>query len=102
MFPGKGVHLILNQEVLDFVESCLDDLSIVYSDDLHDSHPEAVITLLTGGEGLSEPWTEVKDKFGHKAYRAKPYKSGEARVTVVLTKQNELRLDIREWYVPEN
>lgn len=99
--PGKGLHSILNQSVLDFIESCLDDISQVYNDDLHDEVPGEIIKRLVAGEGLSQPWTLEKDKFGTKAFRSQPYKSGEHRVTVVLTGQQELRLDIREWFEPE-
>ena len=96
MFPGKGAHLVLNEDVLDFVNTCVDDVKAAYSDEKHDSDPAWVIAVLTD-EDL-HGWTEEKDTFGRKAYRSMPYKKGELRVTVVLTKQNELRFDIREWF----
>jgi hypothetical protein len=94
--PGKGLHSILNQNVLDLLKEALGTIEEYYSDEMHDSAPESVIL------GLSSraEWQEEKDNFGHKVFRMLPYKKGALRVTVVLTKQNELRLDIREWYDP--
>jgi hypothetical protein len=102
LLPGKsGAHLVLNQAVLDFVEACLEELSLVYTDDKHDSNPAEVLDAL---EATSHPegviWEREKDNFGTKVLSRMPYKKGELRITLVLTKQNELRLDIREWYDP--
>jgi hypothetical protein len=97
LFPGKGTHLVLNQEVGNFISLCMEQIAEVYSDDLHDNDPKAVLNYLFAHE---DAWTEQEDNFGHKAYKSMPYKKGELRVTVVLTKQNELRIDIREWYEP--
>lgn len=101
--PGKGAHMVLNQSVLDFVEASLDMISSVYSDEDHDNNPKAVLDALLAYEVVEGDvaWQEEKDSFGHKAYRTMPYKKGALRVTVVLTKQDELRLDIREWYSPD-
>jgi hypothetical protein len=102
MAPGKGVHAVLNQEVLDFVKACLEDIESCYSDEIHDSEPIDVINTLKGWDrDEDEKWSELKDNFGHKVFRIMPYKDQELRVTVVLTKQGELRLDIRQWYDPQ-
>jgi hypothetical protein len=95
MVPGKGLHIVLNQEGLDFIEACLAEIRLVYTDGDHDESPKVVLEALL--ESDMAEWTEVKDNFGHKVFRGMEYKEGELRVTVVLTKQNELRLDIRTW-----
>jgi len=99
MFPGKGAHLVLNDEILAFVQEALMDIANCYGDEIHDADPVAVINGLVDGAGhANNTWIEEKDNFGHKAFTVMPYKKGELRVTIVLTKQNELRLDIREWF----
>lgn len=100
--PGKGLHSILTQGVLDLLESSLEMISNVYTDERHDAEPGEILAelLATTTDGDEVAWQEEKDNFGHKVFRMLPYKKGAIRVTVVLTKQNELRLDIREWYDP--
>jgi hypothetical protein len=97
LYPGKGSHLVLNEEYLGWMRSALDEVTEAYSDDLHDSAPDEVIKVLN----RDYEWESVNDKFGKKVYKKIDYKSGELRVTVVLTSKNELKLDIREWYEPE-
>jgi hypothetical protein len=102
LYPGKGAHLILNESVRDFVAQALADVGNVYSDQLHDANPMAVITLLSDPDDAPRfKWVQEKDNFGTKAYVAMPYRDGELRVTVVLTKKGELRLDIREWFTKD-
>lgn len=96
MAPGKGVHLVLNEEILIWLGDVLSKIENQYSDELHDENPTEVLDRLT-----ESGWTKEKDGFGTKVYAAKPYRDNELRVTVVLTKQNELRLDIREWFEPK-
>lgn len=96
LFPGKGAHLVLNQEVLDFLRESLERIESGYSDEDHDENPAGVLDEIANAEDT--PWTSSKDNFGTKLYAAMPYKEGELRVTVVLTGKNELKLDIREWY----
>jgi len=98
MFPGKGAHLVLNEEILNFINSCVLDVKACYTDEQHDKDPARVIAVLTDEDATDKPWTKEKDNFGHKAYRSMPYKKGELRVTVVLTKRGELKFDVREWY----
>jgi hypothetical protein len=100
MFPGKGIHLVLNEEYRNFVARALEDIDQCYSDDMHDEDPQQVIMALTSGdEDLAlGKWGYEKDNFGVKAIARTPYKNGELRVTVVLTNKGELKLDIREWY----
>jgi hypothetical protein len=102
MLPGKGVHLVLNEDVLGWVRDTLSEVATAYDDEVHDADPKVVVQQLcapmaNGGAG----WESEKDSFGVKAIAKRPYKKGELRVTVVLTKQNELKLDIREWYEPQ-
>ena len=101
LYPGKGAHLVMNQEYLNFIDLVMSDIAACYSDETHDADPRMIITALTSQDpdlDLNMKWTEEADNFGIKAYASTPYKKGEFRITVVLTKQNELRLDIREWY----
>lgn len=98
LYPGKGAHIVMNSEYLNFLDLAMDDIAKCYSDEIHDTTPNSVIVDLTSSPELELTWTGEKDNFGTKAYAATPYKKGELRVTVVLTKQNELRLDIREWF----
>jgi hypothetical protein len=104
MFPGKGIHLVLNEEVLHFVQKALGDVNVCFMDEANDESPGIVIDALTGdGDEQGEmefEWTEENDSFGHKAITKMAYKEGELRVTVVLTKRGMLALDIREWYEP--
>jgi hypothetical protein len=98
LFPGKGAHLVLNDEILGYVRNALEDISTCYSDEQHDESPSLVVDALLESE--MNTWTEEIDSFGRKVYTDKQYKEGELRITVVLTKRNELKLDIREWYIP--
>ena len=97
--PFRGVHLVLNEDILGFIQGALTEIEEVYSDEKHDMSPELVVSSLEG-----EGWTTVKDRFGHKIYAARPYaqagqqeQKAELRVGVVLTGKRELMLDIRVW-----
>jgi hypothetical protein len=95
--PMKGAHLVLNQEVLDFIRESLEVIAEVYSDEIHDSDPASVVNAL---EELG--WGVTEDKFGYKVYNKITYavnghETGELRVTAVLKKGKELALDIRVW-----
>jgi hypothetical protein len=103
MFPGKGAHLVLNEQILAFVQDTLAEVRGFYSDEAHDVDPQAVLNGLlslneTTDRGDTFSWEEEKDNFGHKVLARMPYKKGELRLTVVLTKRGELKLDIREWF----
>jgi hypothetical protein len=106
MAPGKGVHFVLTGKYLNWLRDALHDVDVVYSDAAHNVQPEIVVNTMTDPESdeISEfelQWERVKDNFGTKAFVSIPYKDGELRVTVVLSKQGELKLDIREWYDPK-
>jgi hypothetical protein len=99
MKPLKGVHLELTESVLGFLLQALDDVRTRYADELHDDNPAKVIENLE-----ADGWTVEKDSFGTKVYASRPYgvsgqqeQKGELRVGVVLTKKNELKIDIRPW-----
>lgn len=101
LLPGKGAHLVLNEEINGFVLTALSDIRVCYTDEIHDADPRLAIARLLSGSAENElelTWVEENDDFGRKAIASMAYKSGELRVTVVLTKRNELKLDIREWY----
>jgi hypothetical protein len=108
--PGKGVHIDVNQEILDWLQRAIDDLRTVYTDEEHNENPKQVLDNLvdTSFERfgcLTYEWAREKDKFGDKAYTVRPYPygddhtSGELRLTVVLRPNKELKLDLRPWGV---
>jgi len=97
MKPMKGAHLVLNDDILGFLQDALVEVSHAYGDDLADDAPHEVIDALE-----KNGWTKEQDSFGTKVYTARVYpvnghEQGELRVTVVLTKQDMLMLDIRVW-----
>lgn len=100
--PGKGFHGVLTQEYLNFIQTALAEVALCYDDETHDTEPKTVQDRLLemGTDEDGTEWQEEKDNFGRKVYVEKEYKEGMLRVTCVLSKQNELRLDIREWYTP--
>jgi hypothetical protein len=103
LFPGKGAHLVLNEEILSYIQRALEDINDMYDDAQHDESPSLVIDGLLDEEATHQcDWTEENDSFGRKAYASKQYKEGELRITVVLTKRGELKLDIREWFEGNN
>jgi len=98
--PFKGAHLVLNEDILSFIYEALAEVEEFYDDETHDMAPEKVTSVLGDVEG----WTTVKDRFGTKVYKARPYaqagqqeQKAELRVGVVLTGKRELMLDIRVW-----
>jgi hypothetical protein len=106
--PGKGLHTDLTERNIEFLQECLATLinpslgqdEGVYSDAMHDAHPEVILNKLKALDG----WSHEKDDFGDKVYRSTDSANGELRFTVVLTKANKngnrsLKLDIRPWIV---
>ena len=95
--PMKGAHLILNENILEFLIRSLKQIDTAYSDEKADDNTKAIFDEL-----YQMGWEEVEDKFGRKAYEYLIYPvgpaggQGELRVTVVQTKQG-LMLDIRPW-----
>jgi hypothetical protein len=95
--PLKGVHLELNESILGFIRSALDEVATRYSDEVHDVTPKEVVEDLS-----SDGWTVNFDGFGTKVSRSRIYpvnghEEGELRVGVVLTPKGALKLDIRIW-----
>lgn len=96
--PLKGAHLTLNEEVLNWIRTVLDDMSEYYSDELADNRPGDILADLQ-----QAGWKFEDDKFGMKVYKTVPYNAGPnvrnsvLRITVVMTKNKELKLDIRPW-----
>src|SRR5207245_2649969 len=91
--PGKGCHAVLNTAVVEFIIRAMDELAEIYTDERHDSDAKGVVADLARRPG----WHAEKDNFGTKAILATSYPDGEFRITVVLTKRGELKLDIRPW-----
>jgi len=102
LLPGKGAHIVLNEQILAFITEALEDVKKCYSDELHDDEPITVLDQLMDPTvaNRADEWYKVKDNFGTKVFAKMPYKKGELRLTVVHTKQGDLKLDLREWYEP--
>lgn len=108
--PGKGAHLDLTEETLDFLHNCFTDLwNATGEGEMYKDSP-ALDTLIDSGEGMqylkdinssATHWKKAKDDFGTKLYKALPWNDGEIRVTVVLNKQGSLKVDLRYWFDPE-
>src|SRR6266566_3123587 len=97
-----GPDFILNEDMMTFYGKCLEEMSKVYTDELHEVSPEEVIVRLVQEFG----WIAVQDDYGTKAYKGIPYPyqngTGEYRITVVLKKSDQvLHVDTRVW-VPRN
>lgn len=103
--PGKGAHLVVNEAILCFISAALDELHEAGGfngeiDNRIDADDEkGILDDLLEIDG----WTEIKDKFGRKVYKAQPYvvtgaqeMKGELRVGAVLTR-GTLMVDIRVW-----
>lgn len=120
LLPGKGAHLDLTEETLDFLQSCFTDLwnAAVTADDLKitestedGEHTATLDELIDSGNGMqylkdinasATHWQKAQDKFGTKLYKALPWGDGEIRVTVVLNSQGALKVDVRYWFDPAN
>jgi hypothetical protein len=113
--PGKGAHLDLTEETLDFLHSALEDMwnaavstaEASVSDGEGKSLDELIDTesgmqYLKDLRGSAEGWKPAQDKFGVKLYKALAWGDGEIRVTVVLNSQGSLKIDVRYWYDPDN
>jgi hypothetical protein len=110
--PGKGCHLDLTQETLEFINEAVTDLwnaagvgtkeepEFPSLDELIDS--DNGIQYLKDVPYSATHWKKSKDNFGTKLYKALDWNDGEIRVTVVLNARGELKLDIRFWYDPES
>lgn len=110
--PGKGAHLDLTHEVLDFLQGCFTDMwNAAGVGTEEDPEFPSIDELIDEGKGmeylkdLSESathWQKAKDKFGTKLYKALPWQDGEIRVTAVLNSQGALKVDVRFWYDPDS
>jgi len=107
--PGKGVHLVVNEDIIAFLGRSFDQLGDAYDsgggDAQYDEHPVALFNYMKShlldeaNFGLQEdPWQYEEDSFGKKVYIDRDYPDGALRVTLILNKKNELRLDVRTWY----
>jgi surface antigen len=106
--PGKGLNLLVNEQIFSWQLSALETLQDAYEngaggDCAQDEDPKKVFdtivsALKPGPEHRDYQWHLEQDDFGQKLYCERPYPDGTLRVTLVLTKKKELRLDIRAWY----
>jgi hypothetical protein len=111
--PGKGAHLDLTEETLDFLHNCFEDLwnaCCLTEDAVAANGDVALDELIDSGNGMqylkdinasATHWKKAQDNFGAKLYKALPWNDGEIRVTVVLNKQDALKVDVRYWFDPE-
>jgi hypothetical protein len=96
---NKGAHLVLNQELLSWVQDTLAIINDAYTDEQNDEDPTVIIKKLVADQGFEID----RDSFGLKAYLATSYyinehDPGELRITIVLPKRTQvLMLDIRPW-----
>lgn len=112
--PGKGASLDLTEETLDFLQGAFEDMwnAAVAKDELEDENDDrnALNDLIDKGKsiqylkdlrGSAQGWTPAQDTYGTKLYKSLPWNDGEMRVTVVLTKQGSLKVDVRFWFDAE-
>jgi len=91
--PGKGVHIDLTQRNLNFLRSTLQHVAEIYSDELHDQKPKEILDYCKAAGFEFE-----EDNFGKKVFKRIEASKGDLRLTIILTKKGELKLDIRTWY----
>lgn len=96
--PGKGAHLDLTEEVIVWISQVIQEAELKYQSEDGDALQDngKGLELLKEFERLG--WEREDDKFGKKAYRQLPWQEGAIRITVVLGKQGNLKLDVRYWY----
>jgi len=112
--PGKGAHLDLTEETLDFLQGCFTDIwqaAVVGEEAAERSGETPLDELIDSGNGMqflkdinasATHWKKAQDKFGVKLYKALEWGDGEIRVTVVLNGQGALKVDVRYWFDPDN
>jgi hypothetical protein len=112
--PGKGAHLHLSGDTLGFFTLALSEVYDVLckegtrdlNEALDEMGAEALFkelkeSVMDTEAETPQHWHYVSDNFGKKLYTSMVWKSGEYRLTVVLTDNGDLKLDVREWYNPE-
>jgi hypothetical protein len=111
--PGKGAHLDLTEETLDFLHGCFEDMwnAAVSTAEASSADSKSLDELIDSEQGMqylkdlrgsAEGWKPAQDKFGTKLLKALPWGDGEMRVTVVLNSQGSLKVDVRFWFDPDN
>ena len=106
--PGKGFFGDATYDSVNFIQEALYDVITVFQssygpDDvdgdawIDEGHAEDLLKALLKLEG----WEPETDKFGKKAFKLIDWGEGAYRVTLVLTGQGSLKLDIRQWYIPQ-
>jgi hypothetical protein len=107
--PGKGLSQVLTEEVITFLKEAIDEIDRFYTDEAHDEGPRAVLDQIMEDKrriwpaGVDEEpcvWQREKDSYGDKVFVQMPFQEGALRVTLVLTKKDELRVDLRYWFDP--
>lgn len=108
MRPGKGVHTQVNEDLLGFVYNATQQLLSAYQHGGGDleydenpirlfNHMKNLLVTNPNKEFYVDLWHYEEDAFGRKLYTEHDYPDGELRVTCVLNKRRELKLDIRPW-----
>lgn len=95
--PLKGTTFPLNEASATWIAEVLHDLRTYVNDEILALHPEDVLEMLERQCG----WKRIEDEYGKKAYNETPCNMGARvidpvlRVTVVVTRHGDLRVDIR-------
>jgi hypothetical protein len=102
--PGKGMHAHLNGDTLAFFIGAFDTLNEAIVEHCDGNGLNDVLDSDAGaGELFAHlrnelDWQYTKDSFGQKLYTETDFDNGTYRVTLVLNKNDELKLDVRNWY----
>lgn len=94
--PGKGIHMTLDFDTLEFIRLAVEEIWNAAPDD-----EDPTKTILEDLRGSATGWTLTKDNFGTKLYKVNEIDdANQLRITVVVNKAGEVKLDIRTWFDP--
>jgi hypothetical protein len=100
--PGKGVHVELEEELADWLTDVLHDVYGSFGTSATYIRPEEATEELQSRLSGAD-WEYTSDSYGDKMSNAYKLQNGqELRVSVVVNRKGELRLDIRTWFDPED
>lgn len=106
--PGKGFFGDGTKSSLEFFSTALQQLRMAYDveggDDAAENNPKKFwvgvknYLMMDQSEDDDILWHQEEDKFGLKVWAGKKWGKNEYRVTFVLTRQGECKVDVRSWY----
>jgi hypothetical protein len=100
LIPAKGFFGVLTKDSIDWLHGAVEEVWDAYGDDgdeLNDAGRKDEILSRIAGSATG--WTRTKDAFGSKVHKEIEWGNGTYRLTVVITKNGELNLDIRRWII---